>query len=118
LAQPKGSTGNPNGRPKGSVNKKTAQAQDIADRLGIDPFEILLKFAAGDWKGLGYKSPTTTRITEKGSVITEDIISPELKSTSAGKAIEFLYPKRKAIDHQVESDGTINLTRTIINKTV
>lgn len=106
------------GRTKGTPNTKTVEAQSIADRLGIDPFEILLKFAAGDWKGLGYDSATTTRVTDKGSVITEDIISPELKSTSAGKAIEFLYPKRKAIDHQVESDGTLNLTRTIITKTV
>lgn len=118
MPQPKGSTGNPNGRPKGISNKKTLEAQAIADRLGIDPFEIILKFAAGDWQGLGYESKTTTRTTDKGSVITEDVISPELQSTSAGKAIEFLYPKRKAIDHQVETDGNINLTRTVIHKSV
>ncbi len=41
MAQPKGSTGNPNGRPKGSPNKSTAQAREAiaafvdgnADRL-------------------------------------------------------------------------------------
>lgn len=106
------------GRKPGSVNKKTAEAQAIADKLGIDPFKILLLFAAGDWKKLGYKSGEVTKFSVSGDAYTEPVISPELRSTSSAKAVEFLYPKRKAIDQTITEGEVTNITRTILTKTI
>lgn len=106
------------GRAVGSVNKKTAEAQDIAEKLGVNPFEILLRFAKNDWKGLGYKSPTVTKYASNGIPYQEDVISPELRHSSAGKAAEYLYPKRKAIEQTFSDSEITSITRTIITKPV
>lgn len=106
------------GRKKGTPNKKTQEAQDIATKLGVNPFEILLLFAKNDWKRLGYDSKTITKFSVAGDPYEEDRISPELRHSSAGKAAEYLYPKRKAIE-QTFSEGEItSITRTVIHKPV
>lgn len=60
-----------------------------ANVLGINPFDILLKFAAGDYEGLGYD---------------QNCISPDLRMSAASQAAKYLYPQLKAIDMKVESD--------------
>lgn len=105
------------GSRKGVPNKRTQEAQEIAERLGIDPFQILLNFAVGDWKALGYKSPTSTRFVGE-TMIEEDVISPDLRASSAKAACEYLYPKRKAIEHQIEQGQFTSITRTVLTKAV
>lgn len=72
------------GRRKGSLNKKNAQMLEMAERLGVNPFEILLQFAKGDHKAL--------RINPKQ-------LTPDHRLKAAGEASQYLYPKRKALEH-------------------
>jgi len=44
------------GRKKGQVNKNKQDLNALADLMGVNPIEILLNFAKGDWKALGYEN--------------------------------------------------------------
>lgn len=83
------------GRPKGVQNKFKQTMREKAEAMGIDPREILLKFAAGDWNGLGYDSKTKIN----GMGIEEPIISPELREKAAEAATKYIDPQLKAIEH-------------------
>lgn len=87
------------GRPIGSTNRRTAQ--EIADRLGIDPFEVLVNFAKGDWKALGYDSATVIKTYGENSN-EEDRISAELRASSAKEACKYLHTQLKAVEHSGE----------------
>lgn len=91
------------GRKKGTPNKITRDLFEKAEELGVNPFEILLRFAKGDWAGLGYNSPTKTISAGMGITIEVDQIDSEIRMQAAAKACEYLFPKRKSID--VTSDG-------------
>lgn len=96
------------GRKCGVPNKKTKNLMDKCDELGCDPFEILLRFAQGDWKGLGYKTEQiVTHVTEGGMELVEDVISAELRAQCAKEAAQYIYPKRKALEvsQDPESEG-------------
>lgn len=89
----KGQTNNPKGRPKGIKDIRTQTRRDanaIADRLGCDPFEILVHFAKGDADALGYDGGT---------------IPPDMRLQAAKEASQYLYPKRKAVEHSGEIKG-------------
>ena len=92
------------GRQKGTPNKKTQEAQELAEKLGINPLEILLHFAAGNYQELGLVEHKEIR-TKDGAVIFEPTISPELRQKSAKDACEYLVPKLKAIEHSGSVDG-------------
>jgi len=86
------------GRPRGARNKDTLEAEALAQKLGIDPFEVLLRFAAGDWKGLGYKEEMrAVAHSEEGTVYDYTIPTP-VRAKCAEKATEFLRPKLKSIE--------------------
>lgn len=78
------------GRKKGTPNKQAEELRDIADRLGVNPFEVLLLFAKGDWKALGYK---------KRKYAPDPEIHPSIRARAAAEANQYLHPKRKAIEH-------------------
>ncbi len=80
------------GRQKGTPNKKTVQLKERAQRLGFDPFEMLLRVAKGDWQGLELDGP----------------ISIELRVRAACEACKYLYPQRKAIEVSDERDPNLN----------
>lgn len=82
------------GRQKGTPNKTTSLLQEKTQELKIDPFEILLYFAAGDWEALGYEAEKA--ITENGVKYT---IEPSVRARCAAEACSYLYPKRKALEH-------------------
>jgi hypothetical protein len=90
------------GRAKGTPNKTSLPLHEKAKELGCDPFEILCRFALGDWEGLGYKSEFIFTPTQKGEVVEKPLIPPELRSKAAAEAAQYLYPKRKAIEHSGE----------------
>lgn len=90
------------GRAKGTPNKTSLPLHEKAKELGCDPFEILCRFALGDWKGLGYKTEFILTPTQKGEIIEKPFIAPELRSKAAAEAAQYLYPKRKAIEHSGE----------------
>lgn len=78
------------GRKKGTPNKFTQDLHELAQEMGVNPFEVLLNFAKGDYKAL--RLPETTAF---GS----PTIPPELRQKAAKDACEYLFPKRKAIEH-------------------
>lgn len=85
-------------RPKGSPNARTVQLHEIAEKLGCNPFEVLIHFAKGDFDALGYEKHQI-KVTKDGGTEMELTISPELRQRSAKDACEYLYPKRKALEH-------------------
>jgi uncharacterized membrane-anchored protein len=108
-----GHTNNPNGRPKGSVNRKTQELFDTCDRLGIDPFEGLLLFAKGDYEALGYEKMTMKGTGEYASW--ELTISPELRAKCLEKACEYLYAKKKSVAVEVDDETKKGLTLAYAN---
>lgn len=90
------------GRAKGTPNAKTMDLMAKAKELGCDPFEILCLFALGDWKRLGYKDEYTYAPTQKGELVEKFVITPETRQKAASDACQYLYPKRKAIEHSGE----------------
>lgn len=88
------------GRKKGTVNKNSAPLRAKAEELGIDPFEVLLYFVAGDWEKLGYDSRMeVVGYSQYGDEIEDYTITPELRQKAAKDACEYLYPKLKATEH-------------------
>ncbi len=73
------------GRQKGTPNKRTLFAQETAERLGVNPFEILLHIANGDKKALKVK--------------TKGPIGLSARRAAAMAACQYLVPKRRAIAH-------------------
>lgn len=90
------------GRPRGLPNKDVRPLIEKARELNIDPFEILLRFAAEDWKGLGYESRTKTSYTNAGIEFEEFLIKPELRGKCASEAAQYIYAKRKAIEQTID----------------
>lgn len=93
--------GNP-GRPKGTKGKRLVEITEIADRLGCNPVEILMRFAQGDWQGLGYSKGTKIVYTEAGA-IEEDLITPSERIQAAKEAAQYMYPKKKSVEHITQS---------------
>lgn len=86
------------GRPHGSINKRRRDLHDLATKLNIDPFEILLLFAKGDWQTLGYNEEFDKKFTDSG-ITYERVISPELRKSSARDACKYLYPELRSVEH-------------------
>jgi hypothetical protein len=83
------------GRKKGTVNKDSLPLKEKAQALGVDPFEILLHFAAGDWKSLGYE--------DDKNLAGDYIIQPQVRVKAAGDACQYLHPKLKQIEAVVKN---------------
>ncbi len=89
-------------RTKGSRDRKMIDAQKKAEELRIDPFEILLLFAAGNWEALGYEKKTKLIPIGKDNMIEEDVIGPELRMNAARDATNYIFAKRKAIEFDIK----------------
>jgi len=100
------------GRKKNVPNKRSVEAIELAERMKCNPFKILLQFAKGDWKALGYKTKDVIKFVGD-NIYTEDRISAELRQSSAKAACEYVYSKRKAIEHSA-TDGSKLLAPAII----
>lgn len=101
------------GRPKGIPNKRTQlepKVRDICTRLGFEPIEVLARIACADWEGLGLDSPTEKKVTLKGDIIEQDRISISDRVHAAGKVADFLYPKKKSIEHTGPDGGAIAIS--------
>lgn len=86
------------GRPKGSPNKKAVMLSERAKALGVDPFDILLYFAKGDWSKLGYESGTRLMSAGMGHTFEVETIPPDLRVSAAKDACQYIHPKRKALE--------------------
>lgn len=92
------------GRAKGVPNKPKKTLLEKSEELGIDPFEILLRFAAEDWKGLGYAARTKISYTSAGIEFEEFVIKPEMRVKASGEACQYIYPKKKAVETTVDPE--------------
>ncbi len=99
------------GRKPGSLNKRTLayDANEVAERLGIDPFLVLLFFCNGDWHKLGYTSPTRIIRNKDGSTYEVDVITPDIRLNAAKEATQYLLPKRQAVS--ISADVNMELAR-------
>lgn len=84
------------GRQKGTPNRKTQDLHELAERLNVNPFEILLHYASRNYQALGLPEKTLKFYGEFPSE--EYTISPELSQKSAKDACEYLFPKRKSVE--------------------
>lgn len=85
------------GRKAGVPNRRTLQVEEIASRFSIDPFEVLMMVAAGDWKGMGYESPTRTSFAASGIEFEEPVIKISDRVSAAKEASKYLYSQRQAV---------------------
>lgn len=97
------------GRKKGTPNKNTVPAEELAKKLGIDPLEVLLLIAKKDWKRLGYNKPTETRTSQFGIKYEVELIPLAMRMAAADCAVEYIRPKRKAIEHTGEGGGPLDV---------
>lgn len=86
------------GRKKGSVNQKTQDARALAERLGVDPLEILFHFASRNWKALGYSTEYQTKVLKDGGTLEVERITPEMRLNAAKEAVRYVYPQTKAVE--------------------
>lgn len=98
------------GRPKGAINKKTAQLEDVAKRLKCDPFEILCHFANGDYKALGYEAECFFSEKPDGAVKMGYVISPDLRVHAAKEAIKYLHAQKKAVELSANPESGFKIT--------
>lgn len=90
------------GRKKGTLNKRTVEVIEICERMNINPIELLIHIAKGDWEALGYDSPTLTRWLPSGIEYEEDRIQLEHRMASAKELSTYIFSKRKSVEHTVQ----------------
>lgn len=97
------------GRQKGTLNQDKANLFATAERIGVDPFEVLCMVAAGDWEGLGYSSDVyhVEKADGDGSsnIIEKPTITLDQRIQAAKEAAKYLYAQRKAIEVDPENAG-------------
>lgn len=97
------------GRKKGTLNKNAIPLMEKAMELGVDPFVILLLFAKGDWKSLGYEAPEfISGYGREGEPILKLHVTSDHRLTAASNAAKYLYPQLKAMELKVEAEPQEN----------
>lgn len=85
------------GRPRGIKNTRTRLVEEIAAKFKVDPFEVLMMVAAGDWKALGYDSKTKTTFTQAGIEVEEDKVTLTNRVAAAKEAAKYLYAAKQSV---------------------
>lgn len=96
---------NRNGRPKGCKNKRSFIAEIIASKYELDPFEVLMQIAAGDWETLGFKTRTRPVFTAQGIEMEEDNVPLAQRCIAAKEAVKYLYPQKKQIQRVTKEEA-------------
>jgi hypothetical protein len=95
-----------NGRPKGSKNKDPLQLEERAEALGVDVFQILANFAAGNWKELGYDNSVYIKESSSGESTTLGYtITPEMRVKAATELMKYIYSQKKAVELSASGSG-------------
>jgi hypothetical protein len=93
------------GRPKGAKNIRTFKVEEIASRYALDPFEVLMQIAVGDWKKLGFDAKTKTTFTPQGIEIEEDNVPLAQRCNAAKEAVKYLYPQKREIQRVTKEEA-------------
>ena len=111
------------GRKKGTPNKRTLEVQELIDRTGCtDPLEAMIQIAEGNLKCNVCRGKLKTKYKRDDGSLGEricescygsgyEIVSPELRGRMWAEVAQYHRPKRKAIEHTVESGP--NLTEVL-----
>lgn len=70
------------GRPVGARSVLALRVEAIAQRVGVDPFEVLCLFAKGDHKTLGC-----------------DVVTTDQRLQAATAAAKYLYSQKRSVEH-------------------
>lgn len=89
------------GRKKGTKNKFMFKPEVTAENLGIDPFELCLKYAVGDWQGAGFQEEHIFIEKPDGAVAARPSITPEMRFAAIKEACKYLYPTKQSTDIKV-----------------
>jgi len=93
------------GRPKGSKNKHSFNAEEIANKFDVQPLEILMMIATGDWAGLGYAEKSKISFTSAGIEFEEDHIRLQDRTMAAKEASKYLYSQKQAVALSTGEEG-------------
>lgn len=85
------------GRKKGTPNKRSLEIEAICEKLDCNPFEILLLFAKGDAKALGYMGATPGA--------PAPTIAQDIRAKAAAEASKYLYSQKKAVELSTGDEG-------------
>lgn len=85
------------GRKKGSQNKRTFRVEEIAEKFNVDPFEVLMMVAAGDWEALGFESQSKISYTNAGIEFEEPHIKLSDRVQAAKEAARYLYSQKQSV---------------------
>lgn len=91
-------------RTKGSKNKHSFQAEELAQKFDVQPFEILMRIAMGDWKFFGFDGATKTTYTAQGIEVEELNIRMQDRALAAKEACKYLYSQKKALEVSASPD--------------
>lgn len=86
------------GRSKGTPNKDPLQLEERAKALGVDVFEILANFAAGNWKELGYDNSVYFTENPNGSTKMGYTITPEMRLKASTELMKYIYAQKRAVE--------------------
>ena len=86
------------GRSKGTPNKRTRELSQILESMGCDPALALARVVMDQNMGSG-QPYEQERYSKDGQKYTVNGYEPEIKVAAARELIQYLYPKRKAIEH-------------------
>lgn len=75
--------------------------EELAQKFDAEPFEILMRFASGDWAFFGFDGPTKTTFTAQGLEIEEQNLPIKDRVTAAKEACRYLYSQKQSVDVKV-----------------
>jgi hypothetical protein len=93
------------GRKKGTPNKDSLSIEQKAQELGFDPLKVLIHFAQGDWKSLGYDSEVYHMEKADGSINMGFVITPNMRMTATETIMKYIYPQKKAVELSTPAEG-------------
>ena len=99
-----GVSGNPSGKPAGEMNRRPPRsrlAAKKAEELGVDPFEILLLIAAGDFDAL---YPDTMPGKPGRAFVPLDI-----RMKAAAETAKYIYPTLKSVEHTGQDGNPLEI---------
>lgn len=86
------------GRPKGMPNKPKECVAELCERLGFNPFELLIHIGKSDHKALGYETADITKRAKSGETFVEDRISLDQRLKAAAQLTSHVAPVLKAVE--------------------
>lgn len=101
------------GRKSGTPNRRTQEAIELSEKLNVDPLEILLLIAKGDWEALGYENPQTSKLSKSGDEVWCDRIELDHRLAAAKESCKYIYPARKAVELKDQNGDKITPVFTI-----